>query len=94
MPATWYVLGFTSDDIVGSSQDERLGRACAEAWRLEGRPVAFELLQTAGTGDHFVYWYVSDSSALLLDRQHVDWRRFVVGTCDSAPPGSVPILTR
>lgn len=90
---TWYVLGFTPDDVVMAWQDSRLARECVHAWQAEGRPDGFRVLQTAGEGDHLVYWFVCEDAAKILDGHGVDWRRFLVGTRPLAPPDARDVLT-
>ena len=90
--ARWHVLGFTSDDIIGGWQDTRLAEACAAAWQTAGRPEALRIWQSAGQGEHFIYWYLEPSAAALLDRQRVAWRQFLVGVRGALPADAVTVL--
>jgi hypothetical protein len=82
---TWYVLGFTPDDVVATWQDSRLAHDFVRAWEADGRPAGFRVLQGGGEGIHLVHWYVDEAAVLLFDRHGVDWRRFLVGE-RAAPP--------
>ncbi len=81
----WFVLGFTPDDVIVAEQDSRLARECVLAWTAAGRPPDFQVLQTSGEGEHFLYWFVSPASAELLDRYNVGWRAFLVGVRATPP---------
>jgi hypothetical protein len=81
----WFVLGFRYDEIIEASQDARLAQACVTAWRSEGGASEPQVLWTPGEGEHIYHWYVSQATALLLDRHGISWRQFVVGAC-SRPP--------
>jgi len=82
---SWFVLGFTSDDVIAAEQDSRLAREFVHAWKASGRPPDFEVLQSSGEGEHFLYWFVSTASAELLDRHNVGWRAFLVGVLPTPP---------
>ncbi len=92
MTAPWHVLGFDSDDIIGGWQDTRLAQSCQLAWDAEGRPERLRIWQGPGEGEHFIYWYLDASAAALLDRQNVDWRRFLVGVRGELPREAAPVL--
>jgi hypothetical protein len=85
----WYVLGFTGDDVVGGWQDSRLATECAKAWEAAGCPEDFRILQGAGEGLYFSYWYLDEASARVLDAQQVHWRLFLIGEQPLPPPGAV-----
>jgi hypothetical protein len=89
----WFVLGFTSDDVITAGQDSRLACECVKAWQAAGRPPEFEILQTPGEGGYFFSWFVSESSAELLDHHQVPWRRFLVGHCPAPPANARQALT-
>jgi hypothetical protein len=86
--ARWFVLGFTDDQVVGAWQDWRLARDCVRAWEAAGRPHPFEVLQMAGTGPHFLRWFVHEAAARILDDQGVSWREFLTGECATPPSGA------
>lgn len=91
-PPRWFVLGFTADDVVACGQDARLASACAEALATAGRPLGFELYQGSGEGEHLIYWYASEAAAALLDRQGIDWRRFIVEERGAVPAGASRVM--
>ena len=86
--STWFVLGFTPDDVIACWQDSRLARECVRAWQDAGRPADFAVLQAPGEDEHMFTWYVNEAAALLLDSHKIDWRRFLVGVCTAPPPGA------
>jgi hypothetical protein len=88
----WYRLGFTCDDVIGAWQHWRLARECAGAIEAEGRPPAEGIYEAAGTGTFMIYWYVSPEMAEVLDRQDVQWRRFLVDESDVLPLDTHPAL--
>lgn len=91
---SFFVLGFTAEDVITAEQDCRLASECVRAWRAAGRPQEFEILQGPGEGDHLLFWYVSEASALILDGQRIDWRRFLVAeNCPAPPPRATPALS-
>jgi hypothetical protein len=79
-PSSWFVLGFTSDDIVGAGQDWRLAEEFVKAWRAAGEPPGFSVVQAGGDGIYMLYWFVSEAAARVLDEQSVEWRNRVLGT--------------
>jgi hypothetical protein len=90
---TWFVLGFTPDDIIACWQDSRLAGECIRTWQAAGRPAGFTILQAPGEGEHLFVWFVNESAARLLDAQKVGWRRFLVGECAEPPHGARNVLT-
>jgi hypothetical protein len=88
----WFVLGFSSDDIIGGSQDMRLAESCNAAWIAAGRTRRIQIWQAPGDGEHFIYWYVDAGVAQFLDQNGVDWRRFVVGEGRPLPASAAPLL--
>ena len=74
----WYVLGFTSDEIITAEQDARLAREVVRVWTAAGQPEGFAIWQTAGEGEHFIYWFLDEPSARFLDAHRIGWRRFLV----------------
>lgn len=84
----WFILGFSSEDVVMAWQDTRLAEASAKAWQAAGRPDDFDIRHAPGEGDYLTHWYVSPGAARVLDGQSVDWRRFVVGTISGPPDGA------
>ena len=87
----WFVLGFTSDDVVGAGQDSRLAFECLKAWEAADRPAGFEIWQASGDGDYIVHWFVNQASACFLDAQGIAWRQFVTGGC-AAPPARADLI--
>jgi hypothetical protein len=89
----WFVLGFSSDDIIGGSQDMRLAESCNATWIAAGRnPPRLRIWQGPGEGEHFIYWYLDMDVAQFLDRHSVDWRRFIVGERGELPAAARPLL--
>jgi hypothetical protein len=74
-----FILGFTDEDVTGSWQHWRLATECGCALEAEGFPISYGLREAAGEGRYFLYWYLQDDLAAILDRHGVGWRRFLVG---------------
>jgi hypothetical protein len=91
-PSSWFVLGFTSDDIVVAGQDWRLAEECVRAWRAAGRPPGFSILYAGGDGVHMLYWFVNEAAARVLDERSVQWRNRVVGTRPQPPKNGHNVL--
>ncbi len=89
---TWFLLGFTGDDVAGAWQHWRLARQCGPALEAEGQSLSFGILESPGQGAHLLYWYVSAAAARLLDAHDVGWRQFLVGSCPGPPAGARPAL--
>jgi hypothetical protein len=89
----WQILGFSADDVIAAEQDTRLAAACVRARRAEGSPADFEILQTAGEGNYFLFWYVNPRAAEILDRHQVMWRCFIVGNCGERPGNATEALS-
>ena len=83
--ASWYVLGFDYDAIVGAWQDWRLARQCVAALTAAQRPLGAGIFETAGDGPHLTFWYLRDDVAGVLDAAAVPWRRFLVGRVAEPP---------
>lgn len=88
----WFMLGFTSDDVVVASQDSRLALECGRLWEASGRPAGFRILQAAGEGEHLIHWFVDEATAEVLDRENVGWRRFLLGERAAVPPDARDVL--
>ncbi len=84
----WFILGFSSEDVVMAWQDTRLAEASAKAWEAAGKPDDFDIRHGPGEGDHLTFWFVNPGAARVLDGQGVEWRRFVVGTRSAPPAGA------
>ncbi|HEX6839495.1 MAG TPA: hypothetical protein VF334_23120 [Polyangia bacterium] len=87
--AHWFVLGFSVDDVVGAWQDWRLARQCVGVLTAADRPLTAGILESAGAGEHLIYWYVDEEVAGVLDEGGVPWRRFLVGDVDAPPEGAI-----
>jgi hypothetical protein len=87
MPAVAvYVLGFTSEMVVGGWQDTRFAYECRQAWEAAGRPEGFRLLQAPGEGANAIEWFLDEATVKVLDAQGVNWRAFLVGERAAPPP--------
>jgi hemerythrin-like domain-containing protein len=91
-PYPWFVLGFTSEEVVTAEQDSRLAAECVQAWQRAGGPPGFEVLRAPGDTQHIVRWFVGPVAARLLDEHRVGWRPFLVGQCQAPPEGAAPVL--
>ena len=84
----WFVLGFRYEEVIGAAQDARLAQACVLAWRAEAAAAEPQVLCSEGEGEHLSLWYVSQATALVLDRHGVPWRQFLLGECTAPPAGA------
>jgi hypothetical protein len=87
----YYVLGFTSDMVVGTWQDTRFAYECRQAWEAAGRPEGFRLLQAPGEGPHAIEWYLDEATVRVLDQQGVNWRAVLVGEREAPPDNAVDV---
>jgi hypothetical protein len=69
-------------------QDVRLARECVRACATD----SLDIRQGPGEGEHFLFWYISEATATILDKQGVLWRRFMIGERDVDPKGAHPVL--
>ena len=84
----WFVLGFTSEDVVACWQDVRLAGECVRALNAAGRPSEFRVLQSSGDGDYLFTWFVNELAARVLDTHEVTWRSFIIGEAAASPAGA------
>jgi hypothetical protein len=85
MSASWLVVGFTCDDVVGAGQHWRLAEECVRAWRAAGSSPDFQILEATGDGDHILHWFVNDVAARVLDERVGGWRDRVLGASGTLP---------
>lgn len=88
--SSWFVIGFTPDDVVIAGQDARLALVCQEAEKKEG--TAFAILQTPGDDKHLMRWYIDTDTAALLTKHGIEWRQFLIGETDAPPDNAFGVL--
>jgi hypothetical protein len=87
----YYVLGFTSEMVVGGWQDTRFAYECRQAWEAAGRPDGFRLLQAPGEGANAIEWFLDEKTVAVLDAQGVKWRSFLVGERAAPPANAIDV---